>query len=381
MECLSDENSMDEKRRTDSTKQVPIPDLKMETGVEDFLDSPAMEPYVNLMMAMMQGEDTGPAIQELPAVPLDNFIRVFCRQLVKWLPIADNLLDKIMEIMYIFDHIYKTAGTTFNLAYLPGAFEPEKIFVLRGMRDANLADLKKLRALSQEELRPLQVIAGHNAGQLRGAFHRKAKFLTLVRNPTARAISGYLHALLHDDAFEIIGRELREQNIGLSGFIEQDLFARRYADFVSLHDWQAKVLLGVQNLSDVPRTEEGITEAIRSRYYLVGYTEAFEMFLFMLHVTEKFPLALFGNRLVRPECQSWRVTDADLATIERYSRLDQQVYDCVRKEFDRRVSAIWTYSVARQYDRYLTALKEFREEEDRNKFLGSVRFLPVRGNN
>jgi hypothetical protein len=240
---------------------------------------------------------------------------------------------------------------------------------------------RQLRALSEEELRPLQVIAGHNAAQLRGAFHREAKFLTLVRNPTARAISGYLHAQLHDDAFEIIGRELREQNIGLSRFIERDLFARRYADFVSLHDWQAKVLLGAQNLSDVPRTEAGITEAIRSRYHLVGYTEAFETFLFMLHVTEKFPLVLFSNRLVRPECSSWRVTDADLATIERYSRLDQQVYDCVRKEFDRRVSAIWTSSLARQYEEYLTALKEFRKGADRNKILGSMRFQPVRDNN
>jgi hypothetical protein len=282
--------------------------------------------------------------------------------------------------MYIFDHIYKTAGTTFNLAYLPAAFEPEKIFVLRGMRDANLEDLKKLRALSEEELRPLQVIAGHNAGQLRGAVPREAKFLTLVRNPTARAISGYLHALLHDDAFAIIGRELQEHNIGLSEFIEQDLFARRYADFVSLHDGQAKVLLGAENLGNVSCTDEGITEAICSRNHLVGCTESFEMFLFLLHITEKFPLVLFSNRLVRTERASWRVTDADLATIDRYSRLDQQVYHCVRKEFDRRVSAIWTSSVARQYEEYLTALKEFRKEADRNKFLGSVRFPAARGN-
>src|SRR5260221_10744682 len=210
-----------------------------------------------------------------------------------------------MEAIYIFDHIYKTAGTTFNEAYLPGAFEPEKIFVLRGMRDTNLEDLKKLRSLSEEELRPLQVIAGHNAGRLRGAFTRDAKFLTLVRNPTARAISGYVHALFHGDAFEIIGRELQEQNVGLSQFIEQDLFARRYADFVSLHDWQATVLLGAENLSSGPRTDDEITELIRSRYHLVGYTEAFEMFLFLLHITEGFPLALFGNRLVSPESRHW----------------------------------------------------------------------------
>jgi hypothetical protein len=71
---------------------------------------------------------------------------------------------------------------------------------------------------------------------------------------------------------------------------------------------------------------------------------------------------LFNNRLVRPERASWHVTDTDLATIERYSRLDRQVYDCVRREFDRRVSAIWTPSLAQQYEEYLAALKKFREE-------------------
>src|SRR5579864_6822843 len=244
--------------------------------------------------------------------------------------------------MYIFDHIYKTGGTTFNLAYLPGAFEPEETLVLRGFRDENLADLKKVRTLSPEELQPLRVIAGHNAGQLRGAFSQKARFLTLVRDPEIRAISGYVHALLHSDAYDIIGRELQEQGIGLSQFIEQDLFARRYADFVSFHNGQARVLLGEEGLSNPRPTDEWITETIRSRFYLVGYTEAFELFLFMLHIIENFPLVLFSNRLVRPERPSWRVTDADLATIELHGRLDQQVYDCVRREFDRNVAAIWT---------------------------------------
>ena len=282
-----------------------------------------------------------------------------------------------MEIIYIFDHIPKTAGTSFNLAYLPGAFAPEKLFVLRGSRDENLADLQKARNFSKQELDPLQVIAGHHTGQLRGVFPQETRFLTLVRNPAERGISSYLHARFHKDAFERIGRELWAENIGLARFIEEDRVARRSPGSVSLHDGQAKVVLGAEDLSNVPRTEEEITEAIRSRYHLVGYTEAFEKFLFMLHVTEKFPLALFSNRLVRAERRSWHVSDADLATIARYNRLDQQVYDCARKEFDRRVSAVWTSSLAREYEEYVKALKNFQEEAERNDYLGSEPF-PVR---
>lgn len=279
--------------------------------------------------------------------------------------------------MYVFDHIYKTAGTTFNLAYLPGAFEQAELFVLRGFRNENLEDLNAVEKFSEEQLRRLKVIAGHNAGQLRDTFSGETRFLTLVREPKVRLVSGYVHALLHVDAYDTIGRELQESGIGLSRFVEEDLFAKRYADFVSVHNGQARVVLGADDLSEMPRSNEWIRERIRSRFHLVGYTEAFELFLFMLHVTEGFPLSLFTNRLVRPERSSWPVTDADLATIERYTRLDQQVYECVRQEFDQKVAAIWTPALGRQYEAYVRALREFQEDSRRINFLSSVRFAPV----
>jgi hypothetical protein len=63
---------MDEKKSDDSTKQIPIRDLKVEPEAEELLESPAMEPYLNLAMAMMGGKDTGRAIEELAALPLEN---------------------------------------------------------------------------------------------------------------------------------------------------------------------------------------------------------------------------------------------------------------------------------------------------------------------
>jgi hypothetical protein len=63
---------MDEKNSDDSTEQVPIRDLKIDPAAEDLLESEAMEPYLNLAMAMMGGKDTGPAIEELVALPLEK---------------------------------------------------------------------------------------------------------------------------------------------------------------------------------------------------------------------------------------------------------------------------------------------------------------------
>jgi hypothetical protein len=55
-----------------STGQIPLRDLKTQPGSEDLLESPAMEPYLNLALAMMQHQDVGPATEEIAALPLEN---------------------------------------------------------------------------------------------------------------------------------------------------------------------------------------------------------------------------------------------------------------------------------------------------------------------
>jgi hypothetical protein len=63
---------MGEKKSDDPIKQITIRDIKIDPAAEDLLDSPAMEPYVKLALATMGGKDTGPAIEELAALPLEK---------------------------------------------------------------------------------------------------------------------------------------------------------------------------------------------------------------------------------------------------------------------------------------------------------------------
>jgi hypothetical protein len=56
----------------DSIKQIPIGDLRTEPEAEDLLESAAMEPYLNLAMAVMGGKDTSPAIEGLAALALEK---------------------------------------------------------------------------------------------------------------------------------------------------------------------------------------------------------------------------------------------------------------------------------------------------------------------
>jgi hypothetical protein len=63
---------MANEQKDPSVKQMRVRDLKMEPGSEELLESAAMEPYMNLAMAMMGGKDTGPAIEKLAALPVEK---------------------------------------------------------------------------------------------------------------------------------------------------------------------------------------------------------------------------------------------------------------------------------------------------------------------
>ena len=276
-------------------------------------------------------------------------------------------------MIYIFDHLPKTGGTTFNEAYLAGAFQPEEVLVLSGTPEGNQRDLKALLSLPAEERSKYKIIAGHKTGSLRAQFP-EAKYLALVRHPVERVISSYLHAKHHPGAWEYTGRDRSDRNMGLGEFLRSDLWARPASGV--RHNHQAWVLLGENWQQIAAAGEESILQAIRSRYHVVGYTEALELFLFYLHLTEHFPLVLFNNRMVRKERASFQPTPEDLAEVERYNQADLLVYQCVRKEFDRRVRQIWTPQLERFYKAYQAALGAFYEWTGGEPFAEPLRWRP-----
>ncbi len=75
---------MDEKSNDDPIKQIPIGDLKIDPTAEDLIDSPAMEPYVKLALAVMGHKDAGPAVEEITALPLDKRYTWRVASALKW---------------------------------------------------------------------------------------------------------------------------------------------------------------------------------------------------------------------------------------------------------------------------------------------------------
>ncbi len=75
---------MDDKNDDDPIKQVPIGDLKVDPTAEDLMDSPAMEPYVNLAIAVMGHKDVGPAVEAITALPLEKRYTWRVASALKW---------------------------------------------------------------------------------------------------------------------------------------------------------------------------------------------------------------------------------------------------------------------------------------------------------
>src|SRR5450755_4563305 len=65
-------------------KQIPLADLKIDPSAEDLMDSPAMQPYVNLAMAVMGHKDPRPAVAEIAALPLERRYTWRVASALKW---------------------------------------------------------------------------------------------------------------------------------------------------------------------------------------------------------------------------------------------------------------------------------------------------------
>ena len=56
----------------DKPKRIPIKDLRQEEGASELAGSPDMEPYLEYIMASMQGADVQPQLEALSKLPLEK---------------------------------------------------------------------------------------------------------------------------------------------------------------------------------------------------------------------------------------------------------------------------------------------------------------------
>ncbi len=174
-----------------------------------------------------------------------------------------------------------------------------------------------------------------------------ARFITVVRDPIQRAISSYLHARFHEGG-EKLWPDVREQLLSLAQF------AQRYIP----PNYQSRVVLG----DDYERLDaDRIRQRLSERYALVGYTEAFDEFVYLLHEIEGLPLCPYANRLVRPERESYVPPVSDLDAVGQSHTVDALLHQIVKQEFQSRIDALSADSRDR-LQQFLASLRAFRAE-------------------
>jgi hypothetical protein len=65
-------------------QSVPSGKIKSDAAAEDLLDSPTMEPYVKLAMAVMGHKDPSAAVEEIAALPLEKRYTWRVASALKW---------------------------------------------------------------------------------------------------------------------------------------------------------------------------------------------------------------------------------------------------------------------------------------------------------
>jgi hypothetical protein len=75
---------MTDEQNEPSMQRMPLRDLKVDPTAEDLIDSPAMEPYVKLALAVMGHKDAGPAVEEIAALPLEQRYTWRVASALKW---------------------------------------------------------------------------------------------------------------------------------------------------------------------------------------------------------------------------------------------------------------------------------------------------------
>jgi hypothetical protein len=146
---------MDEKNSDDSIKQMPISDLKIDPAAEDLLSSPAMQPYMNLAIAVMGHKAVGPAVEAITALPLEERYTWRVASALKWAfadfenlnVVADRRtlgqedLDKLVDLLRV-----RPLQFCMFLAALFGEDRMEKLI------SASVEQVKTLRAKRRESL-------------------------------------------------------------------------------------------------------------------------------------------------------------------------------------------------------------------------------------
>jgi len=212
----------------------------------------------------------------------------------------------------IFLHIPKTAGTTLN-RIIESQYSPFAIYTMDPYRIRATAE--RFKRLPEARRRRFRVVRGHLLYGIHEFLPQGATYITMLRDPVARALSAYYFALRRP--LNPLHRKIKKEQLSVEDCLR--LFPER-------HNLQCRFIAGIKDTAVRDERLLNIAkENLAKSFSVVGISERFEESLIL--ISEKFgwQIPFYENQKVAKNRPSIEPELADL--IREHNRLDDELYE------------------------------------------------------
>jgi hypothetical protein len=249
----------------------------------------------------------------------------------------------------IFLHIPKTAGSTLRkvITRQYGADETLKCYYQKqglSLREA----LDEIKALPKEQAARIKIVLGHIGFGVHEYLPWPCSYITILRDPIDRVISGYYH-ILRDSSHKF---QAQVQRMSLKEYVSSDLLrseATRVNAVNAMDNGQTRLLAG--NVVEAEMSGEGVeyggcdgemlerAKKNLREHLVVGLSERFDESLMLMKrvlgwSSIYYVKANVGWNRTRKE----EITRDTLRCIEKYNELDIELYRYASEMFDEAIS-------------------------------------------
>jgi hypothetical protein len=225
----------------------------------------------------------------------------------------------------VFLHIPKTAGSSLATS-LVFNYPPERT-VHVDLIDRPAGDIENV--VPTEDLAHARLIRGHLPYGVHTHVPRRCEYITVLREPVARAISAYKFILRNPAAFS--SHPLHDPGaggkFGLEGYLESEGLGRQ-------GNRQVRMLSAIPS-GDLGRDALETAKHNLERFLVVGLTERFEETFVLVRRALKLRVPFYATRLVGPPLE---ISDRAKELIREQNLLDLELYEFGRDLFARQVA-------------------------------------------
>jgi hypothetical protein len=222
-------------------------------------------------------------------------------------------------------HIPKAAGTTLS-TLLGRYYDKDKIFYIRGSRLQE--SITELANLSASRRAKIMLLSGHMPFGLHEYLPQPTTYVTMLRHPTSRAISGYYYIRTHPK--HKLSEAINLKNMDIESYVSSGLTS-------DTDNGQIRMLTG--HIDDVEIggcTRQMLEQAkanLSNHFAVVGFSERFDESVLLMKRKLGWNRPPFYTEKNAAEHKPPELPEHVLSVIRKHNELDQELYEWASTRF------------------------------------------------